>query len=1065
LPYKINFVRLQGIRGFNKAEEFNLSPGLTLLHGRNGSGKSSLLQSIEWALTGKVSYMKGGDFAREDAIVNLFAKSKRASVQMELSDGGPSLSLIRTRKMGTKTSTGKQPLEFTVGTKSYEDDDAEAELERILNISLQEFSQNKYLHQETLREILQAKPEDRSQAIDKLLGTYEVREFTKTIDADLQINKATNRIQETIDSLNRDKVQFLLNLKRSLLGTRTSLLKKKHFEEDLTLAYLLQQMEQIIEESKTISTQYSKPFPSIHLTPQITSLGETHSTLQAAINDLDRARLDTVNKTQQRKTNLSNTSTRYDEAYKQLKDLGEVDTKKLNERLKQIKSETATILKESRELQQKLILLPTKRTNYESAKKNYEKNLDDLAKVSPTLSRDHDKRKSRVAEIEKIITQNISAVKAIRGNLSILPLKREKYENAKSLLDTNIKTLKNLNEQASDDLPIIKTRAHEIEEAIKKLSMETKEIQQKLSSFRQKWAKFEVARQQLEEEQKRFAAIIEEKGSEEQIDAKISEINESIGQIDSDTIKLQGHQRLINLAIEQLEASEAEKCPVCSNPIDGKQLAKDLRSQIKTDLAAKLKTLKAEESQLKSTLETLLEAQKLIQRLQTTLISLQKKYDEALHDIHRILPDFKPEQVIHVQQDWENTLKTSDDQTKTLQAEEELIDRLVPLFAGLTKASNELSLIVPDFESKDLNKIQQSWEDEVLATETQNHALESEQTLIATTETSEKQLTFSSDELNDLIPDFETKDLDQIQSGWDGEIKALSGKDVELHQEETKAKSILSQFEQINKNLPAFEVLLRKETGSELEGPDLIVVVEELIKDLDAEIASHANSSTLDELRSNLSRLTDIISYLIEEERVNKAEAELPTVQKQIDDLTSRENSLKALAATLDSIRQLSILYEKEASIVQLKRLEDEINHYYSMMQVHPHFTQIKIDIEKEDPLIFSFKAAGQQDDTYIPTRFSTAQFNAAAISIFMSNSTTQPGELPIIILDDPTQNMDREHKEAFAKLVSTLTPRFQTIIATEDDETMNSLKDQCKDMKTYELGEWTPAGPEVSST
>ena len=120
--------------------------------------------------------------------------------------------------------------------------------------------------------------------------------------------------------------------------------------------------------------------------------------------------------------------------------------------------------------------------------------------------------------------------------------------------------------------------------------------------------------------------------------------------------------------------------------------------------------------------------------------------------------------------------------------------------------------------------------------------------------------------------------------------------------------------------------------------------------------------------------------------------------------------------------------------------------------------------MEKEDPLIFSFRATSDQEDTYIPTRFSTAQLNAATLSIFLSNSDQQAGDLPLIILDDPTQNMDSFHKESFAKIVASLPPKHQVIVATEDDETRSLIKKYCEGLTTYELGEWTPEGPEIKT-
>ena len=96
--------------------------------------------------------------------------------------------------------------------------------------------------------------------------------------------------------------------------------------------------------------------------------------------------------------------------------------------------------------------------------------------------------------------------------------------------------------------------------------------------------------------------------------------------------------------------------------------------------------------------------------------------------------------------------------------------------------------------------------------------------------------------------------------------------------------------------------------------------------------------------------------------------------------------------------------------------------------------------------------AASDNELSYTPTKFSTGQLNVAALSIFLSNSKLITGQLPVLALDDPTQNMDQDHKEAFAKLVSRLVEDFQVIVATEDDETRDYLKKYCTEATCYEL-------------
>lgn len=52
---RVAFVEVEGFRGFREKVRFDLSGGSTVLSGRNGSGKSSVLDAIEFALTGTIS--------------------------------------------------------------------------------------------------------------------------------------------------------------------------------------------------------------------------------------------------------------------------------------------------------------------------------------------------------------------------------------------------------------------------------------------------------------------------------------------------------------------------------------------------------------------------------------------------------------------------------------------------------------------------------------------------------------------------------------------------------------------------------------------------------------------------------------------------------------------------------------------------------------------------------------------------------------------------------------------------------------------------------------------------
>ena len=826
MSYKIKSVSVEGIRGFNKPEAVTVSEGVTLLYGPNGSGKSSLLQSIEWAMTGDIPSMKGGDFTREDAIVNLFNKSKKALVEINLQNPTSGMVLKRTRKMSTRTASGKQPLELKVGDLSFTDEDAENELEKLLKVKMESFSQTKYLHQETIREILHAKPEERSQAIDKLLGTFEVREFAKALDFDRQIKGSMSLVQETVDALKRDKIQFLLNLKRSLEQTKTFLISKGYQAQELTLLATLRKLEQSKNEVKQLHELYGKsPGALLDLKPDSQSLTDAYRTLINQLNDLDRARLEAINRLNNQKVKLKSDSARYYDLFSQFQGMKQIDA--------------AAIM-------------------------------------------------ARVKVIEVELKNTSSKINDVRQKLTSFPHKRSIYQNAK---------------------------------------------------------------EKLEIESCKLKAIREEYGLIEEIQQKIALGEDEVKVVQRDLDKLSGQQHLITLAIDHLETTKTQKCPVCSKSIDNEQLTIELKEKVSDEITKSILGL--------------------------------READKKIRAKRKVLED----------------------------------------------------------------------------------AIEESNSLLRTVMACESSLKAASEEIQKLVPNFETTNLDDIMKNWEKEIEDLSRIDSEFRAEQSKLADVLTRFSHIQNEMGTLQTTLQKATSSTAQGPELIQRIDEVTRELDIEISKFNNSSAVDSLRKKLSDLADVLNLLRDDERVTAAEKELPLVEKQIKDLEDRSNKLQALSSSLQSIRQMAVVFEKEASIAQLKRLEEAINLYYGKIQGHPHFTRLKIDIEKEDPLIFSIRAASKQEDTYIPTRFSTAQLNTVALSIFMSYSTQQAGDFPLMIFDDPTQNMDATHKESFAKLVATLPPSFQVIIATEDNDTRRFLEKHCTDIKTYELGNWTPEGTEVKAT
>lgn len=170
----------------------------TIIYGPNGSGKSSVLQAIAWSIYGKLPYLVGTVFAREDALVNDFFGDGRAEIVLSLSDG---VTIKRGREKQGSTGRGKNPL-----TISFDADDPQSAVEQAIGLNSDEFFAAAFLPQETIREFITTTPDKRSATIDRMLGTYLLRTLVKVVDPGIPA-KAIEEAQEAITQVDRQLAQ------------------------------------------------------------------------------------------------------------------------------------------------------------------------------------------------------------------------------------------------------------------------------------------------------------------------------------------------------------------------------------------------------------------------------------------------------------------------------------------------------------------------------------------------------------------------------------------------------------------------------------------------------------------------------------------------------------------------------------------------------------------------------------------------------------------------------------------------------------------------------------------
>jgi DNA repair protein SbcC/Rad50 len=189
--------------------------GIFLIHGDTGAGKSTVLDAIAWALYGRAL----GARDRDDHLRNTSAPADEATTVVLIFSRGEKTYRVRRvmayerpakRGGGVTQQRPEALIECLVGDPSYEPVSSprkvDAEVERILGLSFDQFTRLIVLPQGDFRSLLLAKADDRERLLEQLFGT----ELYKAIEVELkdtanalekQVGSSRNRLDAALASV------------------------------------------------------------------------------------------------------------------------------------------------------------------------------------------------------------------------------------------------------------------------------------------------------------------------------------------------------------------------------------------------------------------------------------------------------------------------------------------------------------------------------------------------------------------------------------------------------------------------------------------------------------------------------------------------------------------------------------------------------------------------------------------------------------------------------------------------------------------------------------------------
>lgn len=310
----------------------------------------------------------------------------------------------------------------------------------------------------------------------------------------------------------------------------------------------------------------------------------------------------------------------------------------------------------------------------------------------------------------------------------------------------------------------------------------------------------------------------------------------------------------------------------------------------------------------------------------------------------------------------------------------------------------------------------------------------------------------------------------------DGKISDLKQKISNLTEQNANLSFYLGKLNTEGKTQNESLSELAAELGMGVDDKNkLLSAAEQALKKYETEIENLQKNSTaqvdqLQKIRSDLESIGMVVDIIQKERELGTLNNLNPQDSQEIENIDKAVSTLHELEDNLSKIIQASAKVQNELASKIISSSQQDIGNYYAKLCMHKHYDGLRIDVKSRDVRgvvknSYSIKAFNEKNnnETHVATRFSTGQMNCVALSVFFALTKSLPVKLGFIILDDPSQNLDRDHKQALADIISSISSERQVFIATQDMEFEDFLKKGHNDVKFYEFAGWDMSGPKFN--
>jgi exonuclease SbcC len=495
---KLKKIEICGFRGFTSRQEIALGTPLTLFHGGNRSGKSSVLNAIEWCLFGpEVAVIKYGDIRERDGweVKNLHSPACYVQCQFE-GDDGKKLNVKRTYKTPKTTDFF---CEVVGGEKSIDD----TKLHALLQISPTDFVSSVHLHPEVVRSLIVAKPKDRKEAIDRLLGLSELRDMVDAFASE-KPSGWTETLDQGITLLDGKLVTALAEKQRIIDNESAELMTKGIKEADLTADGALSYAATLCEELQQVAKEFHLGAPAVTTPSTFAEIQKLRTDVPGALQKLrnEHPVLADQGKHLIRKNNLEGVRSAY---VSQLENVSKAEialtsypdkrsTDQLNAEVSSLRAEIAKIDAEMKEISNNCTVLTSALEYFQGRNDSEQLSCPLCGETSHTVAdwRAHIKKEFETKNVDLLqerkqtLAESIAALE--KAQLDIAALQKRISKENSTLTDNREaveKTIGKVLAPVDDPVAILDAEILRVEVMLNSLQQQVKTINDKFDRFQQ----------------------------------------------------------------------------------------------------------------------------------------------------------------------------------------------------------------------------------------------------------------------------------------------------------------------------------------------------------------------------------------------------------------------------------------------------------------------------------------------------------------------------------------------------------------------------------------------------